>query len=75
MKNHKIINKNIKIVNLEILKVKTWFGDKDLFSSICLVKRMILQKLIKILIKTHYFTQTYKFINKNTLLYKNVKFS
>ena len=32
MKNHKIINKNIKVVNLEILKVKTWFGDKDLFS-------------------------------------------
>ena len=30
MKNHKIINKSIKIVNLEILKVKTWFGDKDL---------------------------------------------
>ena len=30
--NHKIINKNIKVVNLDILKVKTWFGDKDLFS-------------------------------------------
>ena len=30
--NHAIINKNIKIINLEILKVKTWFGDKDLFS-------------------------------------------
>ena len=30
--NHKIINKNIRIVNLEILKIKTWFGDKDLFS-------------------------------------------
>ena len=30
--NDKIINKNIKIVNLGILKVKTWFGDKDLFS-------------------------------------------
>ena len=29
--NHKIINKNIKVVNLETLKVKTWFGDKDLF--------------------------------------------
>ena len=29
IKNDKII-KNIKIVNLEILKVKTWFGDKDL---------------------------------------------
>ena len=32
IKNHKIIDKNIKVVNLEILKVKTWFGDKDLFS-------------------------------------------
>ena len=30
MKNHKINNKNINIVSLEILKVKTWFGDKDL---------------------------------------------
>ena len=32
MKNHKIINKSIKVVKLEFLKVKTWFGDKDLFS-------------------------------------------
>ena len=32
MKNHKIIDKHIKIVNLEILKVKTWFDDKDLCS-------------------------------------------
>ena len=32
MENHKIINKNIEIVNLEILKVKQCFGDKDLFS-------------------------------------------
>ena len=30
IKNDKIINKNIKVVKLEILKVKTWFGDKDL---------------------------------------------
>ena len=29
MKNHKFIIKNIKIVNFGILKVKTWFGDKD----------------------------------------------
>ena len=29
-KTYKNINKNIKVVNLEILKVKTWFGDKDL---------------------------------------------
>ena len=27
--NHKII-KNVKVVNLKFLKVKTWFGDKDL---------------------------------------------
>ena len=32
IKNHEIINKNIKIVNLEILKVKTWFWNKDLSS-------------------------------------------
>ena len=32
MKNHEIIDKNIKIVSLGILKVKTWFGDKDWFS-------------------------------------------
>ena len=30
IKNLKIKNKKMKIVNLEILKVKTWFGDKDL---------------------------------------------
>ena len=30
MKNHKIINKNIKGVKSEKIKVKTWFGDKDL---------------------------------------------
>ena len=28
--NHKIINKNVKVVNLGILKVRTWFCDKDL---------------------------------------------
>ena len=27
-----IINKNRRIVSLEMLKVKMWFGDKDLFS-------------------------------------------
>ena len=32
MKNHKLINKDIKVVNLEILKVKTWFCDEDLSS-------------------------------------------
>jgi len=35
MENHKINDKNIKIVNLEILKVKTWFGDKDLKTYKC----------------------------------------
>ena len=32
IKNHEIINKNIKVVKLEILKVKTWFWNKDLSS-------------------------------------------
>ena len=32
IKNHKIINKNIEVVKLEILKVKTWFWNKDLSS-------------------------------------------
>ena len=32
IKNDKIINKNIKVVKLEILKVKTWFWNKDLSS-------------------------------------------
>ena len=32
MKNHKIVNKNIKGVKSEKLKVKTWFCDKDLSS-------------------------------------------
>ena len=32
MKKHKIINKNMKVVKLEILKVKTWFWNKDLSS-------------------------------------------
>ena len=45
------INKNIKIVNLEILKVKTWFCDKDLSS-------------VNLLSKTHDFIKDYKFANK-----------
>ena len=32
IKNHEIINKDIKVVKLGFLKVKTWFGDKDLSS-------------------------------------------
>ena len=32
MKNDKIVNKNIKGVKSEKIKVKTWFGDKDLSS-------------------------------------------
>ena len=31
-KNNKIANKNIKGVKSETIKVKTWFGDKDLSS-------------------------------------------
>ena len=34
MKNHKIINRNIEVVKLEILKIKTWFCDKDLLKII-----------------------------------------
>ena len=30
MKKHEIINQNIEVVQLEIVKVKTWFGDKEL---------------------------------------------
>ena len=30
--NHEIIDKDIKVVSLEILKVKTWFWNKDLSS-------------------------------------------
>ena len=72
MENHKCINKNTKVVNLEILKVKTWFGDKDLFSLICLLKTDDFTKTHKFINKTYYFTKTYKFINKSTLFYKNL---
>ena len=34
IKDHTIINKNIKVVKLGILKVKTWFCDKDLLKNI-----------------------------------------
>ena len=50
MKNHKIINEIIKNIKSEKIKVKTWLGDKDLFSQICLIK-------------THYFIKTHKTIN------------
>ena len=58
MKNHKIMNKDIKGVKSEKIKIKTWFGDKDLFS-------------VNLLSKTDDFTNTHKFINKNILFYKN----
>ena len=32
IKNHKILDKDIEVVKLEILKVKMWFCDKDLSS-------------------------------------------
>ena len=32
IKNDKNFNKNIKVVKLKILKVKTWFWNKDLSS-------------------------------------------
>ena len=62
MKNHKINNKNIKIVNLEILKVKTWFGDKDLFSQLCLIKKDYFIKRINSLNKTNDFIKNDKFL-------------
>ena len=33
IKNNKLANKNIEIIKLEFLKVKTWFCDKDLSKS------------------------------------------
>ena len=27
MKNYKFINKDMKVIELEIVKIKTWFGD------------------------------------------------
>ena len=30
IENKKFANKNMKVVNLEMLKMKTWFCDKDL---------------------------------------------
>ena len=48
IRNYKIISKNIKVVNLEILKVKTWFCDKDLSS-------------VSLLNKTHDFIKDDKF--------------
>ena len=41
MKNHKIINKSIKVVKLEMLKVKTWFCDKDLSKNNKIVNKDI----------------------------------
>ena len=49
MKNNKIVNKNIKGVISEKLKVKTWFCDKDLSS-------------VNVLSKPHDFTKSYKFV-------------
>ena len=48
MNNLKIINKIIKVVKLEISKIKTWFCDKDLENQ-------------KLLSKTDDFVKNYKF--------------
>ena len=32
IKNNKMVNRNIEVVKLEFLKVKTWFWNKDLSS-------------------------------------------
>ena len=61
VKNHKIIDEDIKVVNVGLLKRKTWFGDKDLSSYICLVKPMILLKMINSLSKTVDFIKNNKF--------------
>ena len=74
MKMHKIISKTIKIVTLEILKVKTWFGDKDLFSQICLVKTHCFIKIINSLSKTDDFIKMINSLNKNDDFTKTHKF-
>ena len=38
------INKHIKVVKFEILKIKTCFGNKDLFSQICLKTNDFIKK-------------------------------
>ena len=75
IKNHKLINKNLKIVNLEILKVKTWFGDKDLFSEICLIKPNDFTKVINSLSKTDDFTKVINSFSKTDDFIKTHKFS
>ena len=47
-----------------------WFGDKDLFSQICLVKPMILQKLINSLSKTDDFIKMINSLSKTDDFYK-----
>ena len=41
IKNHRIINKNIEVVKLGFLKVKTWFCDKDLSKNSKMVNKNI----------------------------------
>ena len=52
MKNDKIVNKNIKGVKSEKIKVKTWSGDKDLSS-------------VNLLSKTHNFIKMINLLNRN----------
>ena len=75
MKNDKIINKDIKIVNLEILKVETWFGDKDLFSQICLTKTYHFIKMINPLSKTDDFIKMKNSLSKTDDFTQTHKFS
>ena len=68
MENHKIVNKDIKGVKSEKIKVKTRFCDKDLSSVILfsktddftntpnsLIKTYYLINMINLLINTYYF--------------------
>ena len=51
MNNHKIVNKDIKGVKSEKIKIKPWFCDKDL-SSVILLSKTYDFTMINLLSKT-----------------------
>ena len=64
MKNHKIIIKNIEVVKLEILKVKTWFCDKDLSKNNKMVNKNIeVVKLDILKVKTWFWNKDLSFLD------------
>ena len=65
----------MKIVNLGILKVKTWFGDKELFSQIYLIKTDYFIKLINSLSKTDDSMKMINSLSKTDDFTKTHKFS